>query len=442
MMESGNVSGACQRPLAHKHNRPTDRRGAILLLVAVTMVALMGLLVMALDGGLLQRQKRIAQLAADAAAKAGSIEILRSRTDSVIASARSEATRNGFTHGVGGRVVLVTYPSTDATFSGPNFVQVTVTDTVRTIFGSIIGRASVPVNARAVAGVTGTTQSCITSLESTRRDAFEVDAGAEVNAVGCNISVNSNNSEALRVSGATLTAESISVTGGYYEHGSVLSPNPPTTGAAPVADPLGAYASLQVSDTSGACVGGTYGLLNITTTMTLNPGIYCGGIKVSKNTGIATLSAGLYVIKGGGLEVSAGGSLVGNNGVNIVNLNAPAANGGASKFDVINLASDATVSLTAATSGGLAGIIFYSPTLQGVASKRPYLNRVHSAADATINGSIYFPDQDIEFGSGGTLTINGGIVGALLHFASDSRVNVTGFAGGSPYAVQQASLVK
>src|SRR6266567_3446367 len=145
--------------------RNSNRRGAVLLLIAISMIALMGIMVMALDGGLLQRQRRIAQLAADAAAKAAAIEIYRDRTDSVVASAVSEATRNGFTNGVGGRVVIVTYPSTEPGFSGNQYVQVQVRDTVRTIFASILGRPRVPVNARSVGGVTGTTQSCVTALD-------------------------------------------------------------------------------------------------------------------------------------------------------------------------------------------------------------------------------------------------------------------------------------
>jgi Flp pilus assembly protein TadG len=56
-----------------------NRRGAILLLMGVSMVALMSLLVLCIDGGTLQEQKRRAQTAADAGALAGAVEILRNR---------------------------------------------------------------------------------------------------------------------------------------------------------------------------------------------------------------------------------------------------------------------------------------------------------------------------------------------------------------------------
>jgi hypothetical protein len=422
-----------------------ERRGAILLLIAVSMVALMSLLVLAADGGLLQRQRRIAQMAADAASQAGAIEIFRTRPESTIVTARGEATRNGFTTGVGGINVVVTYPNTIGTHTGPNFVHVLVQDTVRTFFGSIIGRSKIVVNARSVGGVTGTTQSCIVSLDPDDPHALIVESGGHVSTQNCNVQVNSNSSTALCVTaseGGYLDAGTgtISVTGGYDSgcRGTV-SPTA-VTGQTPAADPLASLAVLNVSDTSGACLGGSYGVYTITTDETINPGIYCGGIKAGKSTSIARLNPGLYVLKGGGLSVSGGGTIIGT-GVNIVNINAPAANGGAGKFDVIDFGSDAVINLTAKTTGNLAGLVFYSPLGQGVAG-HVIQNQITSAANATITGSLYFPDQQVRLGSGGTLTIAGGVVAGVVLFRSDSRVNVTGFAGASPYSVRQASVVE
>src|SRR6185503_3565646 len=124
------------------------------------------------------------------------------------------------TNGTNGRVVLVTYPSADATYGGSNFVQIDVRDTVRSIFAGFIGRARVPVNARAIGGVTGTTQSCITSLSPTLPQALIVESGGHVTTSNCNVSVNSNSSTALCVTaseGGSLNAGTgtINGTGGY-----------------------------------------------------------------------------------------------------------------------------------------------------------------------------------------------------------------------------------
>jgi hypothetical protein len=148
----------------------------------------------------------------------------------------------------------------------------------------------------------------------------------------------------------------------------------------------------------------------------------------------------LYIIKGGGLSVGSGGTVIGTNAT-IINLNARAADGGASKFAVVDFGSDANITWTAPTSGRIAGIAMMSPPGQGVIGHLQQ-NQITSSADATITGSLYFPDQELRMGSGGTLTINGGTVANDILFRSDSRVNVTGFAGGSPYGVKKASLVQ
>ena len=435
----------------------SNRRGAVLLLIAISMIALMGIMVMALDGGLLQRQRRIAQLAADAAAKAAAIEIYRDRTDSVVASAVSEATRNGFTNGVGGRVVIVTYPSTEPGFSGNQYVQVQVRDTVRTIFASILGRPRVPVNARSVGGVTGTTQSCITALDADDRNALIVQSQGHLNVDGCNISVNSNNTKAVCVtsSGQITGNVSISITGQYDSKCDALGSNVTLSQGQPAAaDPLQSVTP-QVSDTASTCIGNKYDehQFDFAANGSVNPsvgaggvGAYCGGIHVAKSGVTLTMNPGVYVIKGGGFDTSSGGSVTGS-GVTIVDLNGPSEFGlGAGKFQPISIQGVGVANLTPMTTGTFAGIVFYTPRGQGGAPVTVQLNRIHSSATAVIGGSMYFPDQQIEVGSGNgpstSLTINGGIVAADVNMAADSYVNVLGFAGGTPYGVRQASLVK
>jgi hypothetical protein len=312
------------------------------------------------------------------------------------------------------------------------------------VFAGFIGRARVAVNARAIGGVTGTTQSCITSLSPTLPHALIVESGGHVNATGCNVSVNSNSATALCVTeseAGSLTAGTISVSGGYDSGCRGIVSPAAQTGQPAVTDPLAATAALLVSDTSGACNrGGVYSLLTITTDTTLSPGIYCGGIKAGKSTSVARFNPGLYIIKGGGLSVSGGGTVIATNAT-LVNLNAPLANGGVAKFEVIDFGSDAVINWSAPTSGRIAGIAMMSPAGNGDISK-VIENQITSAADATITGSLYFPEQRLRLGAGGTLTINGGVVANEIQFRSDSRVNVTGFAGASPYGLKRASVVQ
>jgi len=436
-----------------------NQRGAVLALVAVCMVGLMALMALAIDSGLIQRQRRIVQLAADAAAKAASIEIYRDRTDSIVASAVSEATRNGFTNGVNGHVVIVTWPSTEPGFSGNQFVQVQVRDSVRSIFAGILGRSRTPVNARAVAGVTGTTLSCVTALDPSSKDALIVQSQGHLDADGCAISVNSTDPQAVCVTsgGAITGTTSISVAGQYDSKCDALGANVTLKqGQSPASDPLQSV-TLQASDTTSqavsACAGGVYDehQFTLTSNATLNPsvgpggvGAYCGGITAAKSGVMVTLNPGIYVIRGNGFNISSGGSIQGN-GVAIINLNPPTGTA-VNKFGPINIAGSGSVNLTAMSTGTLAGIVFYTPRFRGGAPGTVQLNRIHSSSTAVIGGSMYFPDQQLEVGSGNgpntSLTINGGIIGGIINFAADSYIHVLGFAGGSPYGVKQASLVK
>lgn len=437
----------------------SPRRGALLLLVAVSMVGLMGMMALAIDAGMLYRRKHIAQKAADAAAKAGAIEIYRERTDSVFASPRSEATRNGFTHGVGGREVIVTWPSPGPSpFNGAYYVKVEVRDTVPTIFARVLGRFKVPVTAVAWGGVTGAAQNCILALDPDVSDALIVQSGGHVFANDCNVAVNSNSNQALCVTSSqqgSLTATSVSVTG-LVDTGcggtitGTLSTRQPAA-----ADPLSSV-QLTLADTLSnslaSCKGGVYdeNLSKYVATATINPsvgagavGAYCGGLNIAKSGATLTLNPGIYVIRGGGFNVSAGASVQGN-GVAIINLNPPPPTS-PGKFSPINIAGDGTVNLTAMTTGTLAGIVFYTPRNQGDPGK-VQLNTIHSSATAVIGGTMYFPDQELHIGSGNgpntSLTITGGITAGVINFSADSYVNVTGTAGGAPGGVRRASLVR
>src|SRR5260221_14363931 len=153
------------------------------------------------------------------------------------------------------------------------------------------------------------------------------------------------------------------------------------------------------------------------------------------------MSPGIYVIKGGGFSVSSAANVIGN-GITIINLNAPLASGGASKFGVLDIASGSSTTFTAMTTGDFAGILFYSPRNQGVPG-HVQLNRIHSSATMTLTGSLYFPDQNLYIGASlATLNINGGVVAGVIDFSADARVNVAGFAGGLPYGIPRASIVQ
>ena len=156
----------------------------------------------------------------------------------------------------------------------------------------------------------GSTDSIVV-LNATANGALTVSGSAKVSVPGA-IVVDSSSSSAISGSGtASLSASIIDVVGGYSKaSGETFSPTP-DTGASSLADPL---ANLATPSTSGLT---NYGSVNLTSgSKTISPGIY-SSIKVS-NSASLTLSAGTYIIEGGGFSVSDSANVSGS-GVTIYN---------------------------------------------------------------------------------------------------------------------------
>jgi hypothetical protein len=288
--------------------------------------------------------------------------------------------------------------------------------------------------------------SCIITLDPSASQTLQVQSGAELTASGCGISVNSNNSDALDVRGTSSVLDgggSISVRGNYLaSSGGAIVGSTPQTGAAAASDPL---AYLTTPD-PGACSPpyGTIGykVVQPSKDTTLQPGTYCGGIKVGTVIDV-TFAPGMYFLLGGGMDIGSAAHIHGT-GVTFVNMNGPVADGGANKFGIYNLQNNSTVvDFTAMTTGPLAGILFYQDRAAGITG-HTYVNMVKSGVGTTFSGSFYFPTQRLTVESGGGITMNGGIVAQQILVQNNAtHLTVTGLAGGSGYfALKRASIVE
>ena len=127
----------------------------------------------------------------------------------------------------------------------------------------------------------------------------------------------------------------------------------PVTAAPIVADPL---AGLAVPN--AAAYGLTNrGAVNLSgnNTLTINPGIY-SQINVSGNAKLI-FTPGIYVIAGGGMNVSGNASVSGT-GVMIYNAGSNYLGTG-NTFGALTVSGNASVNLTAATTGAYAGVVFF-----------------------------------------------------------------------------------
>jgi Flp pilus assembly protein TadG len=119
--------------------RPAGQRGQLLVVFALTLIAMIGMVGLIIDGGDTFLQRRDAQNVADAAAMAAGYAYANGVDPTT--AAQTTAASNGYTNGVGGTVVSVT--------TDDSSIAVTVTRPHRNYFAGILGFVSWNVSATA-----------------------------------------------------------------------------------------------------------------------------------------------------------------------------------------------------------------------------------------------------------------------------------------------------
>jgi Flp pilus assembly protein TadG len=432
----------------HWHRLGRDEKGSMVAFLAVLPV-LAGAVAIGVETGELYRVKRQMQGSADAAALAGSVDRIAAKNNTVItADARYEAQRNGFTDGSNGVGVTVNAPPT----SGPNVgttgaVEVVITKTQTFSLGAVLinwmggSAGSFTMRARSVAaqGTTATTttsyEGCMVALTTAAEQGVSFTSFNNFTS-DCTIATNasatgSGSSASVNVSSfntATLnniwTRGSLSVSS--YNHITYAAPNAPQTAQTTyIVDP---YAGLA-APSPGTCT-----FTNYTTppgsSITLNPGTYCGGLTATNNSNVY-FNAGTYYITNGDLVIRS------DNNVSCANCTTSGGvttgttfiltqtSGNNADIGGVSITSENNVSLNAPSTGTYAGVLFYQDrnVPNGTMTSSSKIFTVASLNNATLSGAIYFPNNRIDISSinnfGGSPTTGCTIfVGRYIKFSS------------------------
>ncbi len=307
------------------HPRFNKRSGQAAILVILSMsLVLIGALGFAIDGGQMYTQRQMAQAAADAAAQAGIMSILRGTnatathtfaTGSAPISSYTCTTTDGTTpcvyaryNGFGGTssdTVTLSYPSSVAGASllssaAVPAIQVTVQRSLQNSFIRFLGGPSTTtISAKSIAGMVGVVSpDSVFLLDSSAKDALSVTGAASLSVSGGGIAIDSNNAEAALIAGSsTVSASSFTSVGGVSITGGSSSSPSPATGKAAVADPFATLAAPTV----GSCAAHPTQYNAPNGNSPLSPGTYCGGIFIG-NIANVTFSAGTYIINGEALR--------------------------------------------------------------------------------------------------------------------------------------------
>ena len=214
--------------------------------------------------------------------------------------------------------------------------------------------------ATATAKMSGSMPLCLLGLNPSAPGTITLDQSALLTAPGCLVQSNSTNKNGLEsLQDAVLHAGMICTAGGKVQTRNANFSPPPTTDCPVLQDPL----SSRTPPSVGGCNSNNKVIDG--STATLQPGVYCGGLRLT-NAAAVTLASGIFVIKDGPLVVDAGASISGT-GVSIY-LTGSAAN--------LTFDADSSVNLAAPKDGPLAGIlIFDDPSGVSAPAKAPKSGR-------------------------------------------------------------------
>lgn len=332
------------------------------------------------------------QATADAAAYAGALEKISGSDNPTIVAA---ATQSATTNGLGAGTIVVNTPPVSGPNTAKKAVEVIVTQNLDRMFTSIFTQGQVPEQARAVALITNASNACDIALNPSASQAVLFSGNTSVKLTGCSVMSNSTAADAIKLQGsARLQADCLISAGGVSLSNPVTTVCPaPITQALPAADP---FADLPTPAASNPCQNANKS--------TLAPGTYCNGLNL---TGTVTLSPGVYVVQGN-LKINANAAIVGS-GVTIF----------MSGSSTVSMNGNASVKLSAPTSGTYSGVLFYGDRTGNSAA-----STFNGTADSLLTGAIYFPRQLISYlgnfaGTGGCTQV----VADTIQWSGNSNIN-------------------
>jgi Flp pilus assembly protein TadG len=390
-----------------------DQSGSYAILVALLMPVLIGGAALGTEVGLWLYDRDSLQNAADSGAVSGAVAYYGGENDSAI---QTETTGIAATYGIVANVaqgitITVNRPPKSGNYTTTGgAVEVIIQRPQARFFTSYWFSGSFNIAARAVAVASGG-EGCTLSLDKTAAAATKVQGNAKINLIGCDLYDNSSNPGALSVTGsASVSAQAVDIVGGSLNGTTGITTQQGIyTGASPATDP---YANVTVPKFSG-CTQTNYSD-NSKNPVTINPGVYCGGISLNANANV-TLNPGVYYLDQGSLSVNGGATLTGT-GVTLVFTSSTGSN-----YATATINGGATVNLTPPTSGATQGIVMFGDRNMPIGTSFKF----NGGASQTLSGAIYIPQGAIDF-AGGANTATGctQIIGDTLNFTGNTNLSI------------------
>jgi len=382
-----------------------DQRGGVAPIFALGLVPMIGMAGAAIDYSRANAARTAMQATLDSAA------LMVAKEAQTIPPAQVNSVAANYFNAAFDRPDVQSLQVTASIGNGPNggtTVTASATGSVSTTFMHVLGRSSMAVAARASVTNANDGLGCVLSLNRTVAGAATAQGSTTVKLNGCSLYDNSNNDTALTVGGsATLQADFVGVVGGAGSTSGITATNGIRTHISPVQDP---YADVPAPSYSG-CDQHNYTARN---TVTINPGVYCGGIGVNANA-VLTLNPGMYIIDGGGLTIN-GGATVNGDGVTLFFTSSSGRD-----WASVTINGNANVNLKPMTYGNTRGMVVFADrnTAQGTSFK------FNGGSNQYFAGAIYAPTGAIQMSGGAdTSTTCTQVIGDTVTFTGNSNLAI------------------
>ena len=395
-----------------------DRRGGVAVMTAMLLTPLLGAVALTTDASIWLVEQHRLQIAADAAAHAAALQLGNTALQTGAPGSFATLVLNEAKAATGGASLIGTLNTPVVTVaSGYSSVTVALTSKADTFFANAVRSSPVTLHATATAGVTAAAP-CVLTLAPSASQALNVggpNGSGSIVASGCPVFSNSSSASAIYVNSGTITATSVGTHGGLTKTSSgsnTVSPTP-TTGAAAQTDPVGSRYTLP---STGSC---TYNNISYTayksTAYALQPGTYCGTTTIGGNGSSDTFAPGTYIFTGNVTINNA--NITQAAGVTFIMVGATSA----TKAGSFTWQNNSAATMTAPTSGAMAGLLFWQacPTGAVAGSTGNGLINFNGGSALTASGTVYAPCGTVQLDNNAQVKAvtgsNFGLVSSVLN---------------------------
>lgn len=387
-----------------------NQRGSISVLTAASMLPLIIAAGTAIDMNRANRTLSLMQKAADSAAlaAAGTYRPVEVGGDSLTGDEARLYVADMMVEANLPEPIKTVAEDPAVTIDG-NTIVVELAAKMATSFMSIVGIDTMDLSVTAAAeyemGATG----CVVALGSDGKG-IKVGGTVDLQVEGCWLYSNKEGDKSIDVIGTAI----VDVPGSCSVGTTVVSDNATVhekklSGCYPVADPMAGWTHPTVP--AGCDYNNFKQNAAANKSMTLYPGVYCGGLQLS-GYDYVDLQPGIYYIDGGPLTINSKVELTGD-GVGFYLTN---------DVTAVTINGNANVSLSAPDSGTMDGLLFaMEPGAESLIAAK-----INGGSGLNLEGTIYLADGELEI-SGDSATMSAGmqIIADSINLSGTSKLSFT-----------------